>query len=70
VVPRVSMGVVTKRIIPTCTGNLIPTVQLIVSLLSWFGIYVETFRDTGLNSVTEDFRLSRQFGARVDPVSA
>jgi hypothetical protein len=64
------MGVITKRIIPTSAGNLTPTVQLIVTLLSWFGKYVDAFRDIGLSSVTEDFRLSRRFGAHVDPVSA
>jgi hypothetical protein len=53
------MGVVTKRIILTSAGNLTPTVQLIVTLLSWFGKYADAFRDVGLSNVTEHFRLSR-----------
>jgi hypothetical protein len=61
VVLRIGMGVVTR---------IIRTVQLIVTLLSWFGKYVDAFRDIGVNTVTEVFRFSRRFGGHVAPVSA
>jgi hypothetical protein len=54
VVPRVGMDVVT-RIIPTCAGNLIPTVQLMITLLkSIFWVTIEWTGSGNMRRISRD----------------